>query len=53
VPALLVEWQVRLALSTLSLIVWLAIINTALAYTLCTHVLQGSGYIAGPVKLGT
>jgi hypothetical protein len=34
VPALLVEGQVRLALTTLPLIVWLASVNTALAYTL-------------------
>jgi threonine/homoserine efflux transporter RhtA len=40
VPALLVEGQVRLALTTLPLIVWLAIVNTALAYTLWTHVLR-------------
>ena len=36
-PALLVAGQVRLALTTLPLIVWLAIVNTALAYTLWTH----------------
>jgi drug/metabolite transporter (DMT)-like permease len=40
VPALLVEGQVRLALTTLPLILWLAIVNTALAYTLWTHVLR-------------
>ena len=40
VPALLIERQVRLALTTLPLIVWLAIVNTALAYTLWTHVLR-------------
>jgi hypothetical protein len=33
---------VRLVLSTLPLIVWLAIMNTALAYTLWTHVLRCS-----------
>jgi drug/metabolite transporter (DMT)-like permease len=40
VPALLVAGQVRLALTTPPLILWLAIVNTALAYTLWTHVLR-------------
>jgi drug/metabolite transporter (DMT)-like permease len=40
VPALLVAGQVRLALTTPPLIVWLAIVNTALAYTLWTHMLR-------------
>jgi drug/metabolite transporter (DMT)-like permease len=40
VPALLVTGQVRLALTTLPLILWLAIVNTARAYTLWTHVLR-------------
>jgi hypothetical protein len=40
VPALLVEGQVRLALTTPPLILWLPIVNTALAYALWTHVLR-------------
>lgn len=40
VPALLIERQLHLALASVPIIVWLASANTALAYTLWTHVLH-------------